>query len=95
MKIQTNSLLSQVGKLFLTQKFSNRTISFAAFIFNQVGNDFHFQAGFSQISLKTFIKKIKRLNGRLLKCKKASFLKKKSSLGNFPFFVLKKTSAEI
>ena len=95
MKIQRNSSLSQAGKLFLTQKFSNRTICFAVLIFNRVGNNFHFQEGFSQISLKTFIKKIKRLNGRLLKCKKASFLKKKSSLGNFPFFVLKKTSAEI
>ena len=35
----TNSRISQVGKLFLTQKFSNRTIRFAVLAFTQIGNN--------------------------------------------------------
>ena len=35
----TNIYISQVGKLFLTQKFSNRTIRFAVLAFTQIGNN--------------------------------------------------------
>lgn len=42
-KIQTNSHASQVGRLFFTQKFSNRKIFFAAFVFNQIRNNFYFE----------------------------------------------------
>ena len=35
----TNSHISQVGKLFLTQKFSNRTIRFAVLVFTQIRNN--------------------------------------------------------
>ena len=79
MKVQTNIHVSQVRKLFLTRKFSNRTIYFAVLVFTQIRNNFHFQEVFSQNSLKTFFEKFKRLNGRLLKYKRAHFLKKKPS----------------
>ena len=58
----TNSHIRQAGKLFLTQKFSNRTICFAVLVFTQICNNFHFNELFSRISLNTFIKKNKRLN---------------------------------
>ena len=79
MKVQTNIHVSQVHKLFLTRKFSNRTIYFAVLVFTQIRDNFHFHEVFSQNSLKTFIEKIKRLNDRLLKCKRVRFLKKKPS----------------
>ena len=94
MKVQTNIHVSQVRKLLLTQKFSNRTIYFAVSVFTQIRNNFHFHKVFSQNSLKNFIKKIKSLNGRLLKYKRAPLTKKKPSRGHFLFFVLKKTSVE-
>ena len=72
MKIQTNSHTSQVGKVFLTQTFSNRKIWSARLVFNQIHNKFHFQKVYSQNSLKTFIQKIKILKCKLRKCKKYS-----------------------
>ena len=80
-----NSRTSQVGKLFLTQKLSNTTICFAVLVFTQICNNFDFHELFSQNSLNTFIKKIKRLNGQLLK---------KPSWGHFSFFVFKNNSIE-
>ena len=35
----TNSHIRQAGKLFLTQKFSNRTICFAVLVFTQIHNN--------------------------------------------------------
>ena len=72
MKIETNSHVSQVGTVFFTQNFSNRTICFIILVFNKIHNKFHFRKVFSQNSLKSFLKKIKRLKGRLPKCKKYS-----------------------
>ena len=84
----------KVVKLFLIQKFSNRTICFAVLAFTQICNNFHFNELFSRTSLNTFIKKNKRLNGRLLKCNRACFLNKKSSWGHFRLFVVKNNTVE-
>ena len=72
MKLETDSHVNQVGKLFFTQKFRKRTFYFAVLVLNQIHNNFHFHEAFSQNSFKTFIEKIKRLKGWLLKWKKYS-----------------------
>ena len=72
MEIETNNHVIQVGTVFFTQNFSNRTICFAILVFNQIHNKFHFRKVFFQSSLNTFLKKIKRLKGQLPKCKKSS-----------------------
>ena len=69
-KIERKSNVSQEGKVLFTQNFSNREICFANLVFNQIDNNFHLHKVFCQKSFKTFIKKIKRLKGRLGKCKK-------------------------
>ena len=70
MKIQTNCRVSQVGKAFFMETFSNRRTGFASLVF--IFNNFHLNGVFSQNSLKTFIESIKRLKGQLPKCKKYS-----------------------
>ena len=90
MKVQTNIHVSEVRKLFLTQKFSNRTIYFAVSVFTQIRINFHFHKVFSQNSLKNLIEKIKSLNCRLLKYKRAPLTKKKTSRGHFLFFLFSK-----
>ena len=72
MKIQTNSHTSEVGTASFTQKFINRKICSARLVFSHIHNKFHFHKVSSQNSLETFIQKIKRLKGRLPKCKKYS-----------------------
>ena len=74
MKIQTNSHRSHVGTVFFTQNFSNRKVCLARLVFNQIHNNFYFHKVYSQKSLKTLIKKIKRLKCRLRKCKKYSVM---------------------
>ena len=69
MKVQTNIHVSQVRKLFLTRKFSNRTIFLAVLVFNQIRNKFRFREAFSQNSFKIFIDKIKTLTDRIAKFK--------------------------
>ena len=44
--IKKNSHVSQVGKVLLIEKFSNRTICFTFLVFNQTNNNFHFQKVF-------------------------------------------------
>ena len=70
MKIGRNSDVNEVGEVFFTHDFSNKKISLASLIFNQILNKFHFHEVFSQNSLKIFIEKFNRLKGRLGKCKK-------------------------
>ena len=53
--------VSQACHLFFTQKFSNRKICFAVFVFNQIHNNFNFEELSSRNSFKTFIEKIKIL----------------------------------
>ena len=55
MKVQTNIHVSQVRKLFLTRKFSNRTIFLAVLVFNQIHNKFRFHEAFYQNIFKIFI----------------------------------------
>ena len=69
MKVQTNIHVSQVRKLFLTRKFSNRAIYFAVLVFTQIRDNFHFLVVFTQKCLKTFIEKMKRLTVRIAKFK--------------------------
>ena len=69
MKVQTNIHVSQVRKLFLTRKFSNRTIFLAVLVFNQIHNKFRFHEAFYQNSFKIFIEKIKILTVRIPKYK--------------------------
>ena len=60
MKIQTNCRVSQVDRAFFTQNFRNRRTGLVSLVFNQIHNNFHFHAVFSQNSFKTFNEKIKR-----------------------------------
>ena len=56
MKLQTNSHVSIVSLLFLTQEFSNTTIRLAVLVFNQIHNNFHFHEVFSQKNLSKKLK---------------------------------------
>ena len=67
-KFRINRHVRQVNKLLFTHKFSNRTICFTVLFSNQMHNKFHFHEVFSQNLFQTFIKKIKILKVRLLKC---------------------------
>ena len=67
-KLRINRHIRQINKLLFTHKFSNRTICFTVLFSNQMHNNFHFHEVFSQNLFKTFIKKIKILKVRLLKC---------------------------
>ena len=58
-KIQTNSHVSQAGKLFCTQKLTNRKTCFAVFDFSQIRHNLNFEALSSQNSFKNFIEKLK------------------------------------
>ena len=57
-KIQTNSHVSQAGKLLCTQKPTNRKICFAVFVLNQIHSNFNFEELSSLNSCKTTIQKI-------------------------------------
>ena len=74
MKVQTNIHVSQVRKLFLTRKFSNRTIFLAVLVFNQIHNKFRFHEAFYQNSFKILIEKIKILTVRVPNSKRTALL---------------------
>ena len=75
-KIQTNSHVSQAGKLFCTQKFTNRNICFAVFDFSQIRINLNFEELCSQNSFKNFIGKIKVLKVVYLNGKRRGLLLK-------------------
>ena len=75
-KIQTNSHVSQAGKLFCTQKFTNRNTCFAVFDFSQIRINLNFEELCSQNSFKNFIGKIKVLKVVYLNGKRRGLLLK-------------------
>ena len=73
-KFKRDSFVSQVGKLFLTRKFSNRTIFLVVLVFNQIHNKFRFHEAFYQNSFKILIEKIKILTVRVPNSKRTALL---------------------
>ena len=71
-KLEKKSHVSQGDRGYFTKSFSNRKICSPSLISDEIHNNFHFDEVSSQNNLQTFIGKIKKLKGRLPKCKKYS-----------------------
>ena len=67
MKIERNSYVRQGDTVYFLQSFSKRKICSPSLVCNQTHNNFHVHEVPSQNNFKTFIRKNKRLKGRLPK----------------------------